>query len=71
MWDLHKAKRWLLQVGMDHIKDGLPHEGGELIYEAKWGDGCNTEDNFRCIMKKVCCWDEDIIDDAIKEIQDK
>lgn len=67
-WDIYKAKQWMLQAGMDHIKDGLYAEGGELLYEAKYGDGADTEDNFVDTMQRVCCWDDDFIDAAIDEI---
>jgi hypothetical protein len=71
MWDVYKAKRWMLQVGMDHIKDGLYAEGGELVYESKWGDGCDTEKLFRESLRQICWWDKDMIDDSIKEIHNE
>jgi hypothetical protein len=52
---------------MDHIRDGLYAEGGEFVYEAKWGDACENEKRFRKCIKTVCCWEDDLIDDAVKE----
>lgn len=67
-WDIYKAKAWMLRSGMDHIKDGLYAEGGELVYEAKWGDGGDSEENFRETIKDVLCWEDEEIDDVVKEI---
>jgi hypothetical protein len=67
-WDIYKAKAWMLRSGMDHIRDGLYAEGGEMVYEAKWGDACETESNFRELLTEVLCWDTDLIDDVVKEI---
>lgn len=67
-WDIYKAKAWMLKTGMDHIEGQLYFEGGCLIYEAKWGDGCDTEDLFREALSDICWWDEDTIDEAIAEI---
>lgn len=67
-WDVYKAKAWMLKNGMDHIRDGLYAEGGEMVYEAKWGDGCDTPENFYDVIKDVCCWDDDMIEEVIKEI---
>ena len=68
-WNINKAKAWMLQTGMDHIHDGLYAEGGELVYEANWGDGCDSKDNFYRTMMEVCCWDNKLIDDAVKSFQ--
>jgi hypothetical protein len=67
-WDIYKAKSWMLRVGMDYIEAELFAEGGELVYEAKWGFGCNSELDFRETIKDICCWDEDEIDGAVQEI---
>ena len=48
---LRKAKKFMHQVGMDHIKDGLNAEGAALIYEANWGDGCQTKELFIKVRK--------------------
>jgi hypothetical protein len=66
-WDIYKAKAWMLRTGMEHIEGGLFAEGGEMVYEAKWGDGCDTLQSFYDVLKDVCCWDDDLIEDAIKE----
>lgn len=66
-WDIYKAKSWMLRCGMDHIENGLYAEGGELVFESKWGDGCNTQDFFIDTLKTVCLWSDDEIEDAIKE----
>jgi hypothetical protein len=71
MWDIYKAKAWMLRTGMDHIRDGLSLEGGDLIYESKWGDGCHSRKQFIQTVKSICCWDDDMIEDTIKEIQNE
>lgn len=67
-WDIDKAKAWMIKTGMDHIHDGLYAEGGELVYEAHWGDGCDSKENFFRVMSTVCCWDDDLIKEAIKTL---
>jgi hypothetical protein len=67
-WDIYKAKAWAMRNGMDHIKGGLYAEGGELIYEAKWGEGCDTEASFREAIKDILCYEDEDIDDIVKEI---
>lgn len=67
-WDIYKAKAWTLRTGMDHIRDGLYAEGGELVYEAKWGSACETEDDFKEMIAEVLCWDIDDIQNVVKEI---
>jgi len=67
-WDKYKAANWLLKVGMDHIKDGLFSEGGELIYESKFGDAPSSIEDFKYAIKRICCWDDDFIDKSIMEI---
>jgi hypothetical protein len=66
-YNIIKAKLWMENMAMDHIKDGLFAEGGELLYEAKFGTGCNTEKLFRKSIRLICCWDELDIDNAVKE----
>lgn len=66
-WDIYKAKAWMLRTGMDHIRDGLFAEGGELVFEAKWGEGCETERKFRFAIKNACQWEDEDIEEAIKE----
>ncbi len=68
-WNAHNAKKWLLRTGMDHIKDGLYAEGGMLVEDALWGSDHVTRKGFRKLMKDVCWWDNDMIDDAIWEIK--
>lgn len=65
-WDIYKSKAWMLKVGMEHIRDGLFAEGGEMVYEAKWGDACDSEKAFKKCIKTVCNWDDDLITDAIR-----
>ena len=69
-WDTYKAKKAMLELGMDHIKDGLYAEGGELIGEVKWGDACDSEEKFIETIQDILCWDlEDIleyIDNSVK-----
>lgn len=61
MWYNNKAKKALLKLGMDLIKDGLCKEGGELIYSAKYGTASKTyEDTFN-LLKTICWWDEENI----------
>lgn len=67
-WDIYKAKAWMLRTGMDHIEGQLYFEGGALVYEAKWGDACDSKENFVAAMERICCWDDDAIDEAIAEI---
>jgi len=67
-WDIYKAKLWFVKTGMDHIKDGLYIEGGELIFESKWDAGANSIDDFKEAIKRICWWDEDMIEDTIHEI---
>lgn len=67
IWSIDKASMWMFNTGMEHIEDGLFSEGGELIYESKFGDGCFTKINFINSMKRICWWDEDSIIDVIKE----
>ena len=67
-WDIYKAKAWMLRVGMDHIKDGLFAEGGEIMYETKWGTGCDNETLFRQTLARICGWNNDDIEDAVKEV---
>lgn len=68
-WDIYKAKAWTLRNGMDHIRDGLYAEGGELVYEAKWGNACESEADFREMIAEVLCWENDMIDEVVKEIE--
>jgi hypothetical protein len=70
MWDIYKAKCWLVQTGLDHIKDGLFAEGGELLYEAKWGVAYLSEKNFHKALVRICCWSHEDIDFFIKEIME-
>ena len=58
IWDPVKAKKFMHQVGMDHIKDGLNNEGAQLIYEANFGNGCQTKELFFQTFKDIC-WTED------------
>lgn len=67
-WDIYKAKAWLLKAGMDHLHGGLFAEGGEMIYEAKWGDACDTEEKFKQLLIDVCCWTDEDIEIAIEEL---
>lgn len=64
-WSIDKAKAWMYETGMNHIRDGLFTEGGELIYEAKFSDGCHTEDAFRDAIALICGWEPDDIDEAV------
>jgi hypothetical protein len=66
-WDIYKAKSWMLRTGMDHIRDGLFAEGGELVFEAKWGEGCDNERKFRFTLKNICEWEDEDIEEAIRE----
>jgi hypothetical protein len=67
-WDISKAKLWLLEAAIDHMRDGLFAEGGELFYEANWGDGYKNVNLFYGCMRSICCWSDDSIEDAIEEI---
>lgn len=67
-WDVIKAKEWMLRIGMAHCQDGLFAEGGELIYESKWGKGCNSKNNFKESLSRICWWDEELMDAAIKKL---
>lgn len=67
-WDVYKAKKALLEMGMDHIKDGLYSEGGEMIFEVKWGDACNSEEEFFEAIKSICCWDDEDITEYIERV---
>lgn len=42
-WNKYKTSKWLLNLGMNHIRDGLFAEGGELVYESKFGDAPNLD----------------------------
>ncbi len=68
IWDIDKAKAYMFQMGMEHIESGLNEEGGELIYEAKWGDGCSSENKFATTIKRICWWENESIEKAIKEV---
>lgn len=70
IWDIDKAKAYMFQMGMDHIKDSLNEEGGMLIYEAKWGDGCSSAVNFAATIKRICWWEDESIAGAIREVDD-
>jgi len=63
MWYNQKAKKALLKLGMDHIRDGLFQEGGELVHEAKYGDGSKTFENLYNLLRRVCWWDDESIED--------
>lgn len=67
-WDIYKAKAWMLRTGMEHIEGGLYAEGGELIFESKWGEGCDSKELFMDTLSNVCCWTDDEIEDVIKEV---
>lgn len=67
-WDIYKAKSWMLKCGMEHIEEGFFTEGGELVFEAKWGTGCETETYFRDTLERIVSWAEEDIDDAVKEV---
>lgn len=66
-WNINKAKACMFKLGMDHIKDGLFVEGGELVFESRWGDGCDTDSLFKETIKNICCWDVEDIDSFMKE----
>lgn len=68
IYNIFKAKDWMLKTGMDHIEANLFAEGGELIFEAKFGDGCDTIEDFKLTLKRICYWDDDTIEEAIEEI---
>jgi hypothetical protein len=63
-----KVKDWLMQTGMDHIKDGLYAEGGELVYESKWGEASANRQKFSEALKRICFWEEEDIEKAIKDV---
>jgi hypothetical protein len=67
IWDKYKAQRWLLKVGMDHLHAGMFAEGGELIYESKTGDAFESREQFIDSIKRICCWDDDMIQESIQE----
>lgn len=67
-WNINKAKVYMFDMGLDHIRDGLFVEGAELICEAKWRQGCNSESSFYETIKRICWWTSDSINDAIKEV---
>jgi hypothetical protein len=67
-WDIYKAKDWLMKTGMDHIKGGLYAEGGELIYESKWGEASSNRQKFIDTLKRICFWEDEDIEEAIKDI---
>jgi hypothetical protein len=68
-WDIYKAKQWMINAGMDHIRDGLSSEGGDLIYESKWGDACDSEQKFFSALKRILWWDTDEISEEIRKIK--
>lgn len=67
-WNVDKAKEWLFNTGLDHIRDSLFAEGGELVYESKWGDAFESEKKFRSLISKVLWWEKDDINQAVKLI---
>ncbi len=68
-WDKYKTSKWLLNIGMNHIRDGLFAEGGELVYESKFGDAPNSKEEFISAIKRICNWDDEDISDAINHIE--
>lgn len=68
-WHADRAKNYMNELANDFIEGLLFAEGGELLYEVRHGDGCNSEKNFRSVIKNVCWWDADLIDQAVVEAQ--
>ena len=59
----------MVTTGLGLIEDGVFFaEGGELIYEAKWGDGCINKKMFAATLYRVCGWDDDLVNESIKLI---
>jgi hypothetical protein len=67
-WDIYKAKTWMLKTGFEHLEEGFYAEGGEMIFEAKWGDGCDTQKKFEETIRDVLCWEDEDIAEAVKEV---
>jgi hypothetical protein len=67
-WDKYKVQRWLLRVGMNHLQSDLFAEGGELIYESKFGEAAESKDKFIAAIKRICCWDDEMIEESLEEI---
>jgi hypothetical protein len=67
IWDVEKAKKYMHNAGMNHIKDGLKSEGAELIFEANFGNGCLTKESFTNVFKEVCWWEDEDINQAAFE----
>jgi hypothetical protein len=66
-WDVEKAKKYMHQAGMNHIRDGLKEEGADLIYEANFGSGCVSKESFCAVFKRVCWWEDEDINTAAFE----
>ena len=67
-WDELLARDWMFFAGMHHIQDGLTWEGGELIREARWGTACSSRKDFKLSLKRICEWDDLVIQESINEL---
>ena len=69
-WNVIKAKKYLMRVAMDLIEDGMfAAEGGRLIHEIKFADGCQTQHRFIAVIQEILEWDYETIAESIKEVK--
>ena len=67
-WNAVAARSWLEEMGYAHIEDFLFEEGGMLIYEARWGTAFLSKEKFIFALKRILCWEDDLISETIKEL---
>jgi len=68
-WNSKKAQRYMLKLAMDLIEDGMfAAEGGRLIHEAKFADGCETHHRFVEVIQQILEWDTHTIVEALDEV---
>lgn len=67
-WNKAKVSTWLFNTGMKHIEDGLFAEGGELIYESKFGSASESAAEFIDKIRDICEWDYEDIHETMQKI---
>lgn len=68
-WSCHKAKKYLHELGLQHIRDGLSQEGADLIREANFRYYSDIIDKklFMDIIYRICRWQNKDLESAAKE----
>jgi hypothetical protein len=66
MWNIANARRWLENIGHEHLEDGLRNEGEMLLGSL---DESVSEARFRGVIRDSLWWHEVDIDHAVIEVK--